>query len=54
VLRRVEDAYGCEIGAILPHSDEIMTLASSDIFALRFPDHVVTQRLRVLADRLVE
>jgi MinD-like ATPase involved in chromosome partitioning or flagellar assembly len=54
VLRRVQDAYGCEIGAILPHSDEMMTLASSDIFALRFPDHLVTKRLRALADRLVE
>lgn len=54
VLNRVQEAYGCEIGAILPHSDEIMTLASSDIFALRFPDHLVTKRLRALADRLVE
>jgi MinD-like ATPase involved in chromosome partitioning or flagellar assembly len=54
VIRRVQEAYGCEIGAILPHSDEIMTLASSDIFALRFPDHLVTKRLRALADRLVE
>lgn len=54
VQHRVEEAYGCEVGAILPHSDEMMTLASSDIFALRFPDHPITQRLRVLANRLVE
>jgi septum site-determining protein MinD len=54
VLRRVQEAYGCEVGAILPHSDEMMTLASSGIFALRYPDHLVTKRLRALADRLVE
>jgi septum site-determining protein MinD len=54
VLRRVQEAYGCEVGAILPHSDEMMTLASSAIFALRYPDHPVTKRLRALADRLVE
>jgi MinD-like ATPase involved in chromosome partitioning or flagellar assembly len=54
VLQRVQEAYGCEIGAILPHSDEMMTLASSGIFALRFPDHPVAKRLRALADRLVE
>src|SRR3954453_16931185 len=54
VLRRVQEAYGCEIGAILPHSDEMMTLASSGIFALRYPDHPVAKRLRALADRLVE
>ena len=39
VLQRVQETYSCEVGAILPHSDEMMTLASSDIFALRFPDH---------------
>jgi MinD-like ATPase involved in chromosome partitioning or flagellar assembly len=54
VLKRVQETYNCEVGAVLPHSDEMMTLASSDIFALRFPDHLVTKRLRALADRLVE
>jgi MinD-like ATPase involved in chromosome partitioning or flagellar assembly len=54
VLKRVQETYDCEVGAVLPHSDEMMTLASSDIFALRFPDHLVTKRLRALADRLVE
>jgi len=54
VLRRVQETYNCEVGAVLPHSDEMMTLASSDIFALRFPDHLVTKRLRALAERLVE
>jgi len=54
VLHRVQETYGCEVGAILPHSDEMMTLASSGIFALVYPDHVVTRRLRALADRLVE
>jgi septum site-determining protein MinD len=53
VLQRVQETYNCEVGAVLPHSDEMMTLASSDIFALRFPDHLVTKRLRALADRLV-
>jgi septum site-determining protein MinD len=54
VLTRVQETYNCEVGAVLPHSDEMMTLASSDIFALRFPDHLVTKRLRALANRLVE
>jgi MinD-like ATPase involved in chromosome partitioning or flagellar assembly len=53
VLQRVQETYNCEVGAVLPHSDDMMTLASSDIFALRFPDHLVTKRLRALADRLV-
>lgn len=54
VLHRVQETYGVEVGAILPHSDEMMTLASSAIFALRYPDHPITARLRALANRLVE
>jgi MinD-like ATPase involved in chromosome partitioning or flagellar assembly len=54
VLHRVQETYCCDVGAILPHSDEMMTLASSAIFALRYPDHPVTERMRALANSLVE
>jgi MinD-like ATPase involved in chromosome partitioning or flagellar assembly len=53
VRQRVAASYECEIGAILPHSDEMMTLASSGIFALRYPDHPMTAELKRLAGRLV-
>ncbi|NJN15199.1 MAG: MinD/ParA family protein [Oscillochloris sp.] len=53
VQQRVEEAYGCEIAAVIPHSDDLMTLASSAIFALRFPDHPVTQAYRQAAARLL-
>ncbi len=52
VRAKVEQTYDCEVAAILPHSDEMMTLASSGIFALRYPDHPVTAQLRRLAQRL--
>lgn len=52
VRAKVEQTYDCEVAAILPHSDEMMTLASSGIFALRYPDHPVTAQLRRLAHRL--
>lgn len=42
VKRRVEQTYKCDVAAVLPHSDEMMALASADIFALRYPDHPVT------------
>lgn len=53
VRQRIEAAYDCTVGAILPHSDEMMTLASSGIFALCYPDHLITDRLRTLAEALV-
>lgn len=42
---RAEELYKCPVAAILPHSDEMMVLASSDIFSLRFPDHEITHGL---------
>jgi MinD-like ATPase involved in chromosome partitioning or flagellar assembly len=54
VKTRIEQTYNCEVGAILPHSDEMMTLASAGVFVLRYPDHSITQSLRRVAERLVE
>jgi MinD-like ATPase involved in chromosome partitioning or flagellar assembly len=54
VQARVQQTYNCEVGAVLPHSDEMMTLASAGVFALNFPDHPITQKLRRVAQRLVE
>lgn len=52
VRSRVEQAYNCEVAAVLPHSDEMMALASSGIFALHYPDDPVTARLKTVAARL--
>ena len=53
VKARVEDAYKCDVAAVLPHSDELMALASTGIFALRYPDHPVTAALQQVAATLV-
>jgi len=52
VRARVEQTYNATVAAVLPHSDEMMTLASSGIFALRYPDHPITQGLRSLVNQL--
>jgi len=52
VKSRVEQAYNCEVAAVLPHSDEMMVLASSGIFALRYPDHPMTAALKQVAAKL--
>jgi MinD-like ATPase involved in chromosome partitioning or flagellar assembly len=53
VKARVEQAYNCEVVAVLPHSEEMMVLASSGIFVLRYPDHRVTVQLKKFASGLV-
>ena len=42
VAARVREAYGCDVAAVLPHSDDLMRLASAGIFSLRFPAHPLT------------
>jgi len=53
VKQRIEKLYNCEVAAVVPHSDELMTLASSGIFSMRYPDHPVTKLYKQLADRVL-
>jgi MinD-like ATPase involved in chromosome partitioning or flagellar assembly len=46
VKRRVEETYDCQVAAVLPHSDEMMVLASGGVFVTKFPDHPITKSLR--------
>jgi MinD-like ATPase involved in chromosome partitioning or flagellar assembly len=52
VRNRVEQTYDATVGAVLPHSDEMMVLASSGIFSIKFPDHPVTKGLKNLVDQV--
>jgi len=54
VKERVEQTYEAEVAAVLPHSDELMALASSGIFTLLYQEHAVTLELRRVATRLLE
>lgn len=54
VRQRVSEAYDAEVGAVIPHSDEMMTLASSGVFVHRYPDHLVTTEYKLLLTRLLE
>jgi len=53
VRSRVEKAYGADVAAVLPHSDEMMTLGSAGLFVTRYPDHPVTATLKQVAAKLV-
>jgi len=53
VKARVEKTYRCEVAGVLPHSEEMMTLASSGIFVLRYPNHPVTGILKQIAAKVI-
>lgn len=52
VRSRVEKTYTCTVAAVLPHSDEMMALASSGIFSLRYPDNPVTEGYKKIAESI--
>ncbi len=44
--QRVEKIYDAPVAAILPLSEEVARLQSTDIFSLRYPDHPVSEGIR--------
>ena len=52
VAERVRDAYGCEVAAVLPHSDDLMRLASEGVFSVRFPTHPLADLYRQVVGRI--
>jgi MinD-like ATPase involved in chromosome partitioning or flagellar assembly len=50
---KVEQTYGCEVAAVLPHSDDLMNLASEDIFVWRYPNHPISALYRQVATKLI-
>lgn len=53
IQNKVERAYNCNVAAIIPHSDDLMVLASNDIFSVKHPEHDLSKRYRALAERLI-
>jgi MinD-like ATPase involved in chromosome partitioning or flagellar assembly len=53
IRAQVEATYGAHVSAVLPHSDRMMQLGSSGVFALEFPDDPITEQLRRTARELI-
>lgn len=52
VCTRVQQTYNVKVAAVLPHADEMMTLASSGIFSLKYPDHAITKGLQAVVKEI--
>jgi septum site-determining protein MinD len=53
VRAKVAKAYGQPLAAAMPHSDEIMNLASGGLFSMRFPEHPIAATMRKIAAGLI-
>lgn len=54
VQQRVLANYDVPVGAVLPLSEDLLTLASSGLAVLSYPNHAWSNNVRVLADHLVD
>jgi septum site-determining protein MinD len=52
LAEQVEQAYGCRVAAVIPHSDEMMELASRGLFSLEQPSHPISEQYRHIASKL--
>jgi septum site-determining protein MinD len=53
VNSKITETYGCEVIAVLPHSEDFAAVSGSGLFVLENPDQLETAALRQVAHRLV-
>ena len=53
VRQQLEAKYEVPVVGVLPNCDEMMQLASSGLFSLRYPDHPLTQIYHQVADKVM-
>lgn len=51
--QRVEETYDAHVAGVLPHSDEMMMLASSGIFTIKYPDNPLTKVVEAIAQQVM-
>lgn len=51
--QQISQTYEANVASLFPNCDEMMELASSDLFYLRFPEHSLSSLFRELADQVM-
>ncbi len=52
LAEQVQQAYGCRVIGVLPHSDQMMELASRGLFSLEQPTHTISMKFRDIASQI--
>ncbi|WP_445241318.1 hypothetical protein [Microcoleus vaginatus] len=51
--QQVESIYNIPVAGVLPHSDQMMLLASKGVFVLHFPNDPLTKVVERIAKQIV-
>ncbi|HBX68354.1 MAG TPA: CDP-3,6-dideoxy-D-glycero-L-glycero-4-hexulose-4-reductase [Chloroflexi bacterium] len=54
VKQKVGEAFGKEVAAVLPHSNEMMALASQSVFVIKYPDDPLAALFKQVTRGLME
>jgi len=53
LAEKVSETYNCKVAGVLTHEDQMMTLASSGIFVIRYPDHRLSGEFKSIVREMV-
>lgn len=53
VRKQVEGTYNTPVAGVLPSTDDLIRVASSEIFSLRYPEHRWSREIARIADTLI-
>ena len=48
----VEQTYNAGVAAVVPRSDELMSLTRTGVFSLKYPDHSITEEWKHVVAKL--
>jgi MinD-like ATPase involved in chromosome partitioning or flagellar assembly len=51
--QKVQTTYNVPVAGVFPLSEEMVELASSDLFCLRYPEHPWTQEINKVARQIL-
>ena len=54
IVQKIKQGYGYDVIGILPFAEEMATLGSDGIFAVRYPTHPLSKELKLVAERIME
>ncbi len=53
VREKITETYDCDVLGVLPLSEDVVALASSGVFCVRYPDHDFSHRITEIAKQLM-
>lgn len=51
--KRVKDTYGYDLLSMLPHSEDLLKMGSSNVFYIQYPDHPFSKEIEMITEKIL-